>query len=243
MKHLNVFHDFLKHSVNLNQSRLDQLANRVRAIVDYLKDDEELGDLYLDHHRQGSWAHQTIIRPVGENDEFDADFLLDLETQSAWLENPRECLHDLRAAFKRSETYKKMVQKKNRCVRIDYANECHIDVVPYLRLDDSCEVIVNYAENRFERTNPRGFSAWMKERDDLAGGNLRRVLRLLKYLRDYKNTFSCPSVVLTALVGGRVRMLDATGYVDLPTALLTLLVGVNAGHHHGGLFRKDYPRK
>ena len=44
----------------------------------------------------------------------------------------------------------------------------------------------------------------MKEKDGLTGGNLRKVIRLLKYLRDYKTTFSVPSVILTTLVGERV---------------------------------------
>lgn len=75
---------------------------------------------------------------------------------------------------------------------IGYANDCHIDVVPHLILADGQQVVINYADNAFEDTNPQGFTDWMKEKDDLAGGNLRRVIRLMKYLRDFKNTFSCP---------------------------------------------------
>lgn len=226
MKHVSTFNHFLKNSVNLNQTRLDQLAGRVESIVDCLKADEFIGGLYEDHIPQGSWAHKTIIRPVGEYDEFDADFLVKFKPESAWLEDPRECLHDLRAVFKRSETYKDMVEKKNRCVRLDYANDCHIDVVPFVVFDDGRQLIVNYADNCFEKTNPQGFTVWMKEKDDLAGGHLRRVIRLLKYLRDLKNTFSCRSVILTTLVGGRIRP-ESSGYADLPTALLTILSDLN----------------
>jgi hypothetical protein len=41
-------------------------------------------------------------------------------------------------------------------------------------------------------------------RDRLAAGNLSTTIRLLKYLRDYKQTFAVPSVILTVIVGGRV---------------------------------------
>jgi hypothetical protein len=117
-----------------------------------------------------------------------------------------------------------MVRKKNRCCRIGYANDCHVDVVPHLVLADGRQVIVNYAENKFENTNPQGFTDWMKEKDDLTNGNLRKVIRLLKYLRDYKQTFSVPSVILTTLLGERVQAWDtATRYADLPTALAYLL--------------------
>jgi len=64
----------------------------------------------------------------------------------------------------------------------------------------------------------------MQERDALARKNLRKVLRLLKYLRDFKQTFTIPSVILTLLVAERVTSWDADErYKDVPTALKTLL--------------------
>lgn len=225
---LDAFEKFLADVVNLNQTRLNLLDQRVISIVNALKNDSTVGPKYLGHIPQGSWPHQTIIRPVGENDEFDADFLLHLEEETEWSKEPKTYLKELRAAFKRT-TYKDMIRKKNRCVRVGYAGDCHIDVVPYLVLADGRQVIINYAENCFEDTNPQGFTDWMKEKDDLASGNLRRVIRLLKYLRDFKNTFSCPSVILTTLVGGQVQAFDTSNkYSDIPRAFVSLLEDLNA---------------
>lgn len=222
------FEDFLVDVVNLNQTRLNLLDKRVTAIVNAITADAIIGPKYLDHIPQGSWPHQTIIRPVSENDEFDADFLLQLVEDADWSKEPKTYIKELRAALKRT-SYKDMIRKKNRCVRIGYAGDCHIDVVPHLILADGCQVIINYAENCFEDTNPQGFTDWMKEKDDLANGNLRRVIRLLKYLRDFKNTFSCPSVILTTILGGQVQAFDATNkYSDIPTALVSLLEDLDA---------------
>jgi hypothetical protein len=223
------FNSFLTDVVNLNQTRLDLLDARVTSIVTELENDTTIGPMYQDHIPQGSWAHQTIIRPVGEYDEFDADFLLLLDENPEWSREPKTYLKELRAAFKRSTIYKDMVRKKNRCVRIGYANDCHIDVVPHLVLADGRQVIVNYADNTFEDTNPQGFTDWMKEKDDLAGGNLRRVIRLMKYLRDFKDTFCCPSIILTTLLGQRVQTFDeAIRYADVPTTFCSLLEDLNA---------------
>ena len=116
-----------------------------------------------------------------------------------------------------------MVTLKSRCIRVVYANDCHVDVVPYTILADGTEVIVNSAEDEFEDTNPTGFTTWMKDKDDLANHNLRRVIRLLKYLRDYKTTFSAPSIILTTLLGERVQAWDAGArYGELPTTLLNV---------------------
>lgn len=223
------FDQFLANVVNLNQTRLDLLDARVGAIAKELQDDQTIGPMYQDHIPQGSWPHRTIIRPVDDFDEFDADFLLLLHENADWSEQPKVYLQQLRAAFKRSSTYTDMVRKKNRCVRIGYANDCHIDVVPHLVLPDGRQVIVNYADNAFEETNPQGFTDWMKEKDDITQGNLRRVIRLMKYVRDFKNTFSCPSVILTTLLGQRAQVFDAAArYADVPTALVSLLEDLTA---------------
>lgn len=226
MKLTNYFKAFLENTVNLNESRLDLLDQRVAAIVKVLKSDTDLGDRVREHIPQGSWAHKTIIKPLN-NHEFDADILVRLDEVPEWTE--QRYLREVRAALRRSTTYKEMVRKKNRCVRIGYANDCHVDVVPHVHVADGRQVIVNYAEGKFENTNPEGYTAWMKERDTLAHGNLRKVLRLLKYLRDYKQTFSVPSVILTLLVAERVTDWDADErYKDVPTALTNMLADLDS---------------
>ena len=223
MKLVSYFSDFLSNTVNLDQNRLDQLDTHVGAIVGYMSQDKVIGPMYKDHIPQGSWAHRTIIRPL-PNHEFDADFLLLLTENKAWSKTPGEYLRQVRAAFKRSATYQTMVNKKNRCVRIVYANDCHVDVVPHLVLEDGRQVIVNYAEDKFEDTNPQGFTEWMREKDTLAQGHLRTTIRLVKYLRDFKQAFSCPSVILTTLLGERVQAVGTLKrYADLPTALAYLV--------------------
>ncbi len=58
---------------------------------------------------------------------------------------------------------------------------------------------------------------------------LLRVVRVLKYLRDYKQTFSVPSVILTTLVGERVSAWDADVlYKDVPTALKSMLADLDS---------------
>lgn len=223
MKLIDYFAAFLENTVNLNQSRLDELNAHVDAIVVALGLDDELGPIIVEHIPQGSWAHQTIIKPLPDH-EFDADFLLQIDEQDAWSANPRRYIEELHAAFERTR-YKDMLELHTRCVRVVYANNCHVDVVPYIDRADGSQVIVNRRDNTFEESNPQGFTDWMKERDDLAKRNLRRVIRLMKYLRDYQKTFAdIPSVILTTLLGERVQSWQAAErYGDLPTALVNMV--------------------
>jgi len=222
------FDVLLKDTVNLRQFKLDLLSDRVDAIYKALKADDEVGSLILDKLPQGSWAHRTIINPVGNN-EFDADFMLLLEEKPEWSDSPRTYIEQVYAALHRHSIYKdKPHFRKCRCVRLVYANSMHVDIVPYLKLSDGRQVIVNRDENRWEDTDPEGFTAWMRDKDGIAGGNLRKVIRLLKYLRDHKNSFTgTRSIVLTTLLGEQVtttrRLLGPGYYSNLPTALLHIV--------------------
>jgi hypothetical protein len=191
-----------------------------------LRKDATLGPLVKTHIRQGSWAHRTIIKPL-PGDEFDADILLHLTPVKEWSKNPRSYIDQVYGALKNSVTYRDMVEKKNRCVRIHYANDCHVDVVPYLVLGffEDRKVIVNHDTNTFERTDPEAFTSWMRRQDRRAGGHLRTTTRLIKYLRDRQDAFSVPSVILATLIGRQVSAwwVFWDGYKDLPTTFMRLI--------------------
>jgi Second Messenger Oligonucleotide or Dinucleotide Synthetase domain/Adenylyl/Guanylyl and SMODS C-terminal sensor domain len=226
VKLIEYFDAFMADTVNLNQSRLDDLDCRVEAIVACLEADEIFGQRIRKHIPQGSWAQRTIIKPL-QGDEFDADVLLLLKEDLEWNKTPRIYVEETHRALKRSSIYSSKLTLKSRCVRITYANDCHIDVVPHIHLSGLVtdrEVIVNRVANEFEDVNPDAFTKWMRERDVTTHGGLRKVIRILKYIRDFKNTFSVPSVILTTVLGHRVRQgLLADPYPDLPTSLRRLL--------------------
>lgn len=222
------FDVLLKDTVNLSSSSLEMLGSRVDALYRALSGDEELGSYVQDKIPQGSWAHRTIIKPVGNN-EFDADVMLLLEENPEWSESPKTYINKVYAALDRHSTYGAMPHsRKCRCVRLVYANSCHVDIVPYLKLGGCREVIINRDEDRWEDTNPEGFTAWMREKDEVANHNLRLVIRLMKHLRDHRSSFTgTRSVILTTLLGERVSsvngLLDVGYYSNVPTTLLHIV--------------------
>jgi hypothetical protein len=229
MKFIKRFNAFLDTHVNLNQARIDQLDDHVGAIGTFLETgDQDIADRFVQLIPQGSYAQRTIIRPVGPYDEFDADVLLEVEEDPTW--EASDYVQNLYTSFRTSSRYRDMVDRKTHCVTVDYANEFHIDVVPYVKRHDE-PYITNRKENQFELTNPEGFNVWLDDQNGIARGNLIKVIRLLKYLRDYKNTFSVKSVILTILLGERVNVAklftDAEHYRDLPTTLKNVIAALN----------------
>lgn len=221
MKLLDYFDAFLVNEVNLNQSRLDLLGERVEAVTSFLQScDHPIKQMFVQTIPQGSYAHRTIIKPVDDDDEFDADLLLELTEDTSW--DAEDYVEQVYQAFRTSATYKDMVRRRTRCVVVDYAGDFHLDVVPYLDRHGE-HYITNRADNRFELTNPEGFNAWLEDKNGTTAGRLVKVIRLMKYLRDYKNTFSVRSFILTLLLAERVNdaalLDDPNHYQDVPTVL------------------------
>lgn len=232
MKLIKDFGDLLTNKVNLDDTRLNLLDSRVEAVFAVLKADEGIGSYVKDKIPQGSWAHRMVIRPAA-GQEFDADFLLRMEENPDWQDQPVEYLKYLRNVLASHATYAKMpIKRKCRCVRLVYAGDCHLDIVAFVRRADGTTWIVNGDANEWEPTNPEGYTAWIGEKDGITSGNLRKVVRLLKFLRDRQGAFDMTrSIILTTIVGERVeRWRDTTApgyYADVPTTLLHVVADVD----------------
>jgi superfamily II DNA or RNA helicase len=226
MKFAKQFQMFLQEYVNINKTRMDELDRHVRALRDYLYGHAVFGDILIDMIPQGSWAHKTIVKPM-PGKEFDADVLLQIRKPEDW--EPADYVSKLWSAFRDSGVYREKVSRKARCVRVQYAGECHVDVVPFIRSSSGGQ-ITNRDYNSFESADPTGFTAWFKERNNTTGGHLKRVIRLVKYLRNYKGVFSIKSVILTTLLAERVHntalRTDPACYADVPSTLKALMLAL-----------------
>lgn len=223
MEQSTYFNDFLKDEVNLPDHKLEFLDERVDRIFKALKK-ADLGTAVLGMKKQGSWAQRTIIDPK-DDEEFDADFMVELEEQDGW--SPSDYQAPVFEALRAYCVGQQMItppEAKNRCVRVTYANYMHVDVVPYVNRTGEGDSIVNTDTDEWEDTDPEGFTKWMKEKDDITGGNMRRVLRILKYLRDHRDYYEdTKSIILTTIVGGVIsadkKKNDPAYYSNVPTAL------------------------
>lgn len=206
MEQVTYFTTFLTDVVNLPQHKLDFLDERVDRIFTLLKK-SDLGIRVLGMKKQGSWAQHTIINPK-ENEEFDADFMVELEEQDDWSPSDYQApVFGALSDYCEAQQINTPPEAKNRCVRVTYANYMHVDVVPYVDRASDGECIVNTDTDEWEDTDPSGFTQWMRNKDDITNGNLRRVLRILKYLRDHRDYYEdTKSIILTTIVGNVISL-------------------------------------
>ena len=228
MKHITFFRKFLSKEVNLNETRLQRLNGSSSAVTTFLS--ENL-DLYKKTERQGSYGLQTIIKPVGDH-EYDADMLLYMTYDED--KEPKDYINEVYNCLRENDNYKDKVHRKTRCVYIDYVGDFHLDIVPCITQEDwitqeETHFICNKKENEFEPTDGTGYRDWFNEKTKITDGDLKRVTRLLKFLRDHKENFTVKSILLTTLIGSNVYFTDedSEDFEDLPTSLKTISNRIN----------------
>jgi hypothetical protein len=225
MKLIEHFNTFMTDVVNLNATRVAQLEGSIEALKAAMRASSWSPRIKY-FVPQGSWAHRTIIRPV-DGRAFDADLLVFIEEVAGW--TAKDYISTLRAVFANHPTYEDKVRRHSHCVTIEYAGERKVDIAPCIvgRGGLSRLEVCNFNADAFERSEPEEYTTWLIERNGWTGGNgLRKVTRLLKFLRDIKGTFTCPSVLFTTVLGERITWADslnATDFADLPTALKSIV--------------------
>ncbi len=222
MKHEHEFARFLSKEVNLNASRLKDLNRRVTYITSLLKD----LDAFKGVEKQGSYALGTIIKPV-KGREYDADILVHMRECPG--KEPKDYIRDVYKRLKRDKDHNDKVHLATRCAYIEYVGSFHMDIVPCITKRKQV-LIFNGKENKIEVTDGTRYRDWLNQKNEVTNGQLKKVTKLLKYLRDHKNNFTVKSILLTTLIGLHVHdnEVDSKRYTDTPTALRTISNRINS---------------
>ena len=196
------FREFLRDEVNLNQDRLRRLHTSVRDVNRYLR-----GRLpgYQRIDRQGSYGLDTLIRPVRDDGEYDADIQVVMNPNPNW--KARDYLQALGDTLAQNSNYADKIELRTRCVTLTYARQFHLDVVPRITEGESHH-ICNQNTNCFEPTDGTGYRDWFSDKSRITRVNLKRTVRLLKYIRDRQDNYVARSIVLTTLAGNAIYPSD-----------------------------------
>lgn len=198
-----------------------------------------------DIYPQGSMRLGTTVHPI--DGPFDLDFVCQLSVPYR-PENPMELLDRLHTFFQSSDRYKGMVKRKNRCIRIVYADDFYMDILPACLDRSACQTCIQVPDRQlrgWKASNPIGYAEWFHQKSryrmyKFAADRamqplpplqateekevLQLVVQLLKRWRDLFYTdsdFPPISIVLTTLAADLYRGEDSTS-----EALLNILDGI-----------------
>ena len=225
LKNNEEFQQFQRDHVRLNKTRRKQLGEHMTALHNYLSENHPG---FIRTERQGSYALRTIIRPTADDAKADADIMVMVKFDS---KDHRTYVPDLAKTLEASNLYEDKVTVKNRCVTVQYSepSKLEVDLVACVEREGKFYICPRNGAD-FEETDGTGYREWFNKKNDITSGNLKRVVRLLKYARDHRTRFNCPSIVLTTLAAQVIRSEDrGTEAVSTQAdALVTILERMSA---------------
>lgn len=220
--------DRMAESLQLDKTRYDLMIQHYEAIKKWIEADELFFKPFkYELYPHGSVKIRTTVKPIGK-DEFDLDLALHLKTQ--WGNHtPEKIYSELKRRLSEHSVYKEKLELKNRCVRLNYAGDFHMDILPGIQeneWDEDKLRIPDRALGYWVSSNPRGYSKWFLNKTNIVKLSLlekairaenlptndyenkkplQRAVQLIKRYRDIyfqkDDTYKTSSIVLTTIAG------------------------------------------
>ena len=244
---LDVLLEEICSSLQISPTQYEQAVNHYEAVGNWISEDPVLVKLRPRIFSQGSMRLQTTVRPwLYIEYDLDLVYLIGPGSQTT----PQILYHQIQHRLSLNKTYRDRLDCLPRCLRLSYAGDFHLDIVP------ACPDIVYGGsfiripseDSEGKRTNPEGFAIWFEQQCAIQGdikaerelspipphqpphnrSVLRRATQLFKRGRDvfYKDHKDSPaSIVLTTLAASFF-----TGSNNTTDELISILSRTEALH-------------
>jgi len=243
--------------VQLDDGRHQHAERSYLAVAKLLEEHPLVRGLDPTMYPQGSMQLGTTAKPLA-GEEFDLDFVSQFSCDAQYFASPVQALDVVEKALKSSDAYKNMVERKNRCIRLNYQHRFHLDILPACRDSEKGGTCIWVPDRRLVQwtpSNPKGFASWFDGRARQSTARrffdkaeplppkleapqkspLKLAIQLLKRRRDIRHKSSpglAPvSIVLTALAGEQYN-----GDQSISSALGSILSGIS------DRIRSEHPR-
>lgn len=205
--------------------------DRYIAIGNWLGADGSLVAAYRPTiYPQGSLRLGTTVKPLASQ-EYDLDLVCELSADPRSFPNPVTLLDMIEARLREHGTYKMMLERKNRCVRVVYADEFHLDILPACPDTSSgatCVLVPDRKARCWKHSNPKGYAKWFENIADRAPADSRKHVEPLP-----DQVVSSQMVPLKLAVQLMKRWRDIA-YADKPeVAPISIVLTTLAAHHYG----------
>lgn len=205
---------FYYNEVVLPKDETNNLREKKKLNIDRLK--EGLKEYNEDNNtdykiaetiEQGSVAMSTVIQ--NDKNDYDIDIAIVFDNTNIGDIGSIAIKNVIVDSLKRKCTnFKNEPEAKTNCVRIEYADNYHIDFAIYKRTkcdyDDS--YTYEHAGSEWRTRDPRAINNWFKERISINGEKLRQAIRLSKTFCKSRDSWKMPGgLIQTVLCDEKIK--------------------------------------
>lgn len=158
----------IAQELQLDKTRRERMESAYNAVAEHLKNNNEFFKrLNIEIYAQGSKRIGTTVRPINGED-FDLDVVLHIY-DPYYNHSPAQIYNALVNALEKNVYYKSIMEKKRRCVRLNYKGDFHMDILPACMPDMVETEMIMIPEKTLKEWstgNPKGYGRWFL---DIAG--------------------------------------------------------------------------
>lgn len=151
--------------LEMDATRKQRVESAYRTINQVLDKDDSFFEPYtVLVYAQGSLRIGTTVKPMNGED-YDLDIVVDIR-DSYLNHTPDHIYEELYRVLNADGRYEEKLERKNRCVRINYKDDFHLDALPGCMISrDNTRIMIPLDEKRLEwsRTDPKAFAEWFLE--------------------------------------------------------------------------------
>ncbi|MGD0904306.1 MAG: nucleotidyltransferase [Terracidiphilus sp.] len=153
--------------LQLTPTRYDEAVARYEAVCRWLDvEGSAVASYEPTIYPQGSMRIGTTVKPLGR-EEYDLDFVCEFQVPASQMGSPLDLLKHVAHRLREHKVYRELLEVKNRCVRLNYANEFHLDILPACpdpKSGRDCIVVPDRQSQAWKPSNPRGYADWFEDR-------------------------------------------------------------------------------
>lgn len=155
--------DEICRRLQLSQTQFSEAEAKYENVADWLRrDTSPLSHLEPTIFPQGSARVGTTVQPIG-GDEHDVDLVLLLHTPET---DAMRLYRAVEARLEENGTYARILERKNRCLRLVYAGEFHLDILPARPADEGPDTWIIVPDRELQNWSPsapEGHAQWFEQ--------------------------------------------------------------------------------
>lgn len=152
----------IAESLQLDKTRKERMESAYTSICTLISEDTGFfKGMDIDLYPHGSVRIGATVKPF-KNDEFDLDMVLHIN-KPYYSFTPQQVYDELYKKLKDDGRYSHMVEKKRRCIRLNYAGDFHIDITIGCIINSSDPNNLKVPDRELRNwvdSNPKGYADW-----------------------------------------------------------------------------------
>lgn len=173
---INEIYENIAEELNISDSVFENAKRSYKALGEFLENNIEYP---VEVYPQGSMNLGTLIKPIGDDDDYDLDAVCKIHNN---FDSPKDLKELVGNALKKSERYKKMLADEGkRCWTLNYSDDSHfhMDILPSIPNNITDKSIkITHKENssyKYMVSNPEAYADWFDKLQENERRNLYRI--------------------------------------------------------------------